>query len=84
MNSASCSRPACSGKPAAWLAYDYSARCAWIDDVIDDPAENAADRSSRWALCARHADTLRVPRGWSRVDRRDSTTEAESLECAEL
>jgi hypothetical protein len=70
MNSASCSRPTCSGKPAAWLAYDYGARCAWIDDPIDDSVEGPADRSSRWPLCTHHANTLQVPRGWSRVDRR--------------
>jgi hypothetical protein len=70
MNSASCSRPTCSGKPAAWLAYDYRARCAWIDDPVGDVIEGPVDRSSRWPLCTHHANTLRVPRGWSRVDRR--------------
>jgi hypothetical protein len=78
MNSASCSRPACSGKPAAWLAYDYGARCAWIDDHV----EGAPDRSSRWPLCERHADTLQVPKGWSRVDRRSSALGAERADGA--
>jgi hypothetical protein len=75
MNSANCSRPACAGKPAAWLAYDYGSRCAWIDDEVGGPA----DRSSRWPLCERHANNLRVPRGWSCVDRRASTQVAGSL-----
>jgi hypothetical protein len=79
MNAATCSRPACPGKPAAWLAYDYSARCAWIDDPMGDVVEGAADRSVRWPLCERHADALQVPRGWSCVDRRASTLEAERL-----
>jgi Protein of unknown function (DUF3499) len=70
MNLGSCSRPTCAGKPAAWLAYDYRARCAWIDDPVDDPIEGPVDRSSRWPLCTHHANTLQVPRGWSRVDRR--------------
>jgi Protein of unknown function (DUF3499) len=66
MNTGSCSRPACSGEPAAWLAYDYGARCAWVDYQREAPS----DRSSHWPLCERHADTLSVPKGWSRVDRR--------------
>lgn len=63
---ASCARPACSGAPAAWLAYDYEARCAWLDDQLED----GEDHPHHWALCERHADTLRVPRGWFCVDRR--------------
>ncbi|HET9060404.1 MAG TPA: DUF3499 family protein [Acidimicrobiales bacterium] len=66
MTSPSCARPACSGLPAAWLAYDYEARCAWLDDQL----ETGEDRSHRWALCERHANALRVPRGWFCVDRR--------------
>jgi hypothetical protein len=63
---ASCARPACPGQPVAWLAYDYDARCAWLDD--DPVATN--ELSHRWPLCERHADNLRVPRGWFCVDRR--------------
>jgi hypothetical protein len=66
MNTGSCSRPTCSGEPVAWLAYDYSARCAWVDYQPKAPS----DRSSHWPLCERHADGLSVPKGWSRVDRR--------------
>jgi hypothetical protein len=76
MKSASCSRPACPHKPAAWLAYDYNARCAWIDDQPEPPG----DRSSRWPLCERHADNLQVPRGWSRVDRRASVRGTKNLD----
>jgi len=68
MNSASCSRPACPESPAAWLAYDYDARCAWLDDRAGEEMAHA----SRWPLCERHADNLHVPRGWSRIDRRTS------------
>ena len=73
MNSARCARPACSGTPAAWLAYDYDARCAWLDDEAEDA--DAAERSRpahAWPLCERHADNLKVPRGWFCVDRRAS------------
>ena len=61
-----CARPACPGQASAWLAYDYQARCAWLDDLgTGDPRE-----ASQWPLCERHADGLKVPRGWSSVDRR--------------
>ena len=66
MNSASCARPGCASTPAAWLAYDYGARCAWIDDQPD----GGAGKVGKWPLCERHADNLRVPRGWFCVDRR--------------
>jgi hypothetical protein len=68
VNNDSCARPACKGKPVAWLAYDYEARCAWIDD---QPTATS-DPSHLWPLCERHADNLRVPRGWFSVDRRAS------------
>jgi hypothetical protein len=66
MKATTCARPACPGQPAAWLAYDYEARCAWLDDAGATPAGGA----HRWPLCERHADTLRVPRGWFCIDRR--------------
>ncbi|HUC14935.1 MAG TPA: DUF3499 family protein [Acidimicrobiales bacterium] len=66
MNFASCARPGCANAAAAWLAYDYGAQCAWLDDQLDD----ATGRVGRWPLCERHADNLRVPRGWFCVDRR--------------
>lgn len=68
MTSPSCARPACPGRAAAWLAYDYEARCAWLDDQQG----TGEDNSHRWPLCERHADNLRVPRGWFCVDRRSS------------
>lgn len=66
MTPQSCARPACPSRAAAWLAYDYEARCAWLDD---QPL-SADDNSHRWPLCERHADNLRVPRGWFCVDQR--------------
>ncbi len=73
VNSGHCARPACYGTAAAWLAYDYDARCAWLDDEASDAGPT--DRSLLahvWPLCERHADTLTVPRGWFCVDRRAS------------
>jgi hypothetical protein len=73
VNSAHCARPACYGTAAAWLAYDYDARCAWLDD--DAGGAGPEDRrlaAHVWPLCERHADNLKVPRGWFCVDRRAS------------
>jgi len=49
---------------AATLTYDYAARTAWLDHA---PAEG---HPMSHDLCEPHADTLRVPRGWSLQDRR--------------
>ena len=73
MNAAHCARPACYGKAAAWLAYDYDARCAWLDDDASDAGPQDRRMAAHvWPLCERHADNLRVPRGWFCVDRRAS------------
>ena len=71
VNSGHCARPACYGTAAAWLAYDYDARCAWLDDEASEAGPGDRSLPSHvWPLCERHADTLRVPRGWFCVDRR--------------
>lgn len=44
---------------------DAGERLVWID------AEPAVDPSRAGALCRRHADALRPPRGWTLDDRRD-------------
>lgn len=44
---------------------DATERMVWID------AEPAVDPSRAGALCRRHADALRPPRGWTLDDRRD-------------
>jgi hypothetical protein len=76
VNTASCARPGCAKAPAAWLAYDYGARCAWLDDQADD----GTGKVGRWPLCERHADNLRVPRGWFCVDRRVAPFSTGSVE----
>jgi hypothetical protein len=71
VNSGHCARPACYGTAAAWLAYDYDARCAWLDDDAGDAApEDRRLTAHVWPLCERHANNLKVPRGWFCVDRR--------------
>jgi hypothetical protein len=59
-----CARPSCSSFAAATLTYDYEARTAWIELLAGELHPMAYD------LCERHADALRVPRGWALQDRR--------------
>ncbi|HZQ26796.1 MAG TPA: DUF3499 family protein [Acidimicrobiales bacterium] len=60
-----CARPGCGGSAAATMTYDYASRTVWLDNPGAEPDPNAA-----WGLCLTHADTLRVPVGWARDDRR--------------
>jgi hypothetical protein len=62
-----CARPGCQGPAAAWLTYAYGTRQVWLDDPGHRPGQVDGDR---WALCAGHAARLKVPQGWSQVDRR--------------
>ena len=62
--SGSCARPACNGPIAAWLTYDYAGQQVWLDDA------DSTGGGNRWALCARHAERLAAPRGWTVLDRR--------------
>jgi hypothetical protein len=48
----------------AVLTYDYAERTAWLDDLGGSPL------GTTWLLCLNHADTLKVPMGWSLEDRR--------------
>jgi hypothetical protein len=56
-----CCKPGCGGPAAARLTYDHAGAMAWVDDPGGDGG---------WSLCARHADRLRPPNGWTLVDRR--------------
>jgi len=58
-----CARPGCQGPAAAWLTYAYGSSQVWLDDDQEQDGD-------RWALCAAHAERLKVPKGWSQVDRR--------------
>ena len=58
-----CARPGCGAPGTAVLTFEYASRTVWLLDQGDpDPA--AID------LCARHADKLGPPRGWTGHDRR--------------
>lgn len=64
MSSRTCAKPGCSSTATASLSYDYSGRTAWVE-VLDAEAHPMA-----YDLCNEHADTLKVPQGWSLSDRR--------------
>ena len=59
-----CARPGCATTASATLTYDYAAGTVWIDVLSDEAHPMTHD------MCARHADSLRVPRGWLLQDRR--------------
>ncbi len=65
-SSTRCARPGCGQPAAAILRYDYATATVWLDPAGDDP------RASTLGMCAVHADTLRVPLGWTCEDRRDT------------
>ncbi len=64
----SCARPGCPNRAVAWLTYDYGARQVWLHDR----PEPAGDQ---WGLCQGHAGRLRVPKGWSELDRRGAESD---------
>jgi hypothetical protein len=66
-HSSRCARPGCGQPAAALLRYDYASATVWLDVAVDDP------RASILGMCAVHADTLRVPVGWTCEDRREGT-----------
>ncbi|HEY2301574.1 MAG TPA: DUF3499 family protein [Acidimicrobiales bacterium] len=59
-----CARPGCAVVAGAWLTYDYAGQQVWLDDM------STTGDGNRWALCASHAERLRVPQGWVVQDRR--------------
>ena len=56
-----CCKPGCGAPTAARLTYDHGGATAWVDDPGGEGG---------WSLCATHADRLRLPTGWTMVDRR--------------
>ena len=62
-----CIRPTCSAPSEATLRYEYSARTAWLG-----PPEAERDPAV-WPLCGQHADSLRVPEGWTLLDERPTS-----------
>jgi hypothetical protein len=65
MDSASrCARPGCGQPAAALLGYDYAIATVRLDPIDADPGGTVL------GLCAAHAETLRVPLGWTVEDHR--------------
>jgi hypothetical protein len=62
--SRTCARPGCNAVATATLSYAYGDGIVWIDPLSE------SDHPMTHDLCADHAETLRVPRGWQRQDRR--------------
>jgi hypothetical protein len=64
-----CAHPGCGAPASAVMTFQYDTRTVWLLDQGDhDPS--AID------LCARHADRLRPPRGWTGHDRRAASNTA--------
>lgn len=59
-----CSRPACAEPAEATLTYHYASGTAWIDGLSGEREPH------RYDLCSGHAARVRVPHGWTLVDRR--------------
>jgi len=55
----------CAARAEAYLVYDYAERTVWLDELGPRAAEPGV-----WPVCGAHADSLRVPQGWTLVDRR--------------
>ncbi len=60
-----CARPGCDEVASATMTYDYGNRSTWIDQL--DPESSPAG----YDLCVNHANSLGVPSGWTRTDRRE-------------
>ncbi len=56
-----CCKPGCGDPTAARLTYDHAGATAWVDDPGGEGG---------WSLCVSHANRLRLPTGWTMVDRR--------------
>jgi hypothetical protein len=58
-----CARPGCGEVATASLSFQYATSTVWLDDL-------GAKEPSTIDLCARHADRLAAPKGWTGHDRR--------------
>jgi hypothetical protein len=59
-----CARPGCPAPAGATLRFDYAAREAWIDSLLDEPEPQSYD------LCGPHVGRTQAPYGWRLRDRR--------------
>jgi uncharacterized protein DUF3499 len=61
-----CRRIGCNETAVASLSFRYETRQVWVTAPMRD------GKGTRYDLCAGHADSLTVPRGWHRVDEREA------------
>lgn len=64
--SRSCARPECGGIAVATMSYAYADSLVILEDLT------AEDHPMVHDLCAMHASSVRVPRGWDLEDARAS------------
>jgi hypothetical protein len=64
-----CARAGCSAPAAATLRFPSTQREAWLRDIDPDASRSQGD------LCSRHADAVRLPRGWQLHDERNTVRE---------
>lgn len=62
--SRSCARPGCRESAAATFGYDYANQTVFLDVLAEE------SHPAMYDVCRRHADAMRVPKGWTLVDRR--------------
>ena len=61
-----CSRSGCRWPAVSTLAFDYSGRRAWVDELMGTGRDPAT-----YDLCSVHADRFAPPTGWEFEDRRE-------------
>ncbi|HPB46196.1 MAG: DUF3499 domain-containing protein [Microthrixaceae bacterium] len=66
--SRTCARPGCDRHAVATLSYNYANSVVFLEDLAPQAHPMVHD------LCGPHADTLRVPRGWTLQDSRRVTS----------
>ena len=69
-----CARPGCGAEATANLTFQYATSTVWLDDLGVNKEPHTID------LCARHADRLAAPKGWTGHDRRASSVRAAERE----
>lgn len=74
----SCIRTGCRWPAAATLAYRYATAEVWLMHLSDEEHPSTHD------LCPHHADSLRVPRGWTMVDGREPREAVKEPSAAEV
>ncbi len=71
-----CARAGCSGPTVATLRFQSTRREAWLVEVDHEAARTEGD------LCAKHARTLVLPRGWRLHDDRRTIHLVETVDVA--